>query len=69
MSGNYSFIHDLLQQHVVEHFGYQHVNALRTALHRFPDEPMVKEAFYGESLVKSLQRIRLVKFSGSVSLK
>jgi hypothetical protein len=36
----------------VECFGYQDVNALRTSLHRFPDEPAVKEAFYGESLVK-----------------
>jgi len=30
----------------VKHFGYQDVNALRTALHRFPNEPSVKEAFY-----------------------
>lgn len=37
---------DLIQQHVVEYFGYHHVNALRTALHRFPDETTVKSAFY-----------------------
>ncbi|CAF1030083.1 unnamed protein product [Rotaria sordida] len=37
---------DLIQQHVVEHFGYHHVNALRTALYRFPDDPAVKSAFY-----------------------
>ncbi|CAF3812573.1 unnamed protein product [Rotaria sp. Silwood1] len=40
---------DLIQQHVVEHFGYHHVNALRTALHRFPDDPAVKSAYYGKS--------------------
>ncbi|UJR11100.1 hypothetical protein I4U23_015282 [Adineta vaga] len=37
---------NLIQQYVVEHFGYYDVNALRTALYRFPDEPAVKEAFY-----------------------
>ncbi|CAF1081965.1 unnamed protein product [Rotaria sp. Silwood1] len=37
---------DLIQQHVVEHFGYHDVNALRTALHRFPDDPAVKSAYY-----------------------
>jgi len=41
-----TYIHDLIQQHVVEYFGYRHVNALRTALHRFPDDPIVKAAFY-----------------------
>ncbi|CAF3101163.1 unnamed protein product [Rotaria sp. Silwood2] len=41
-----TYVHDLIQQHVVEYFGYQDVNALRTALHRFPDDPIVKEAFY-----------------------
>jgi hypothetical protein len=40
------FILDLIQQHVVEYFGYHDVNALRTALHRFPNDPAVKEAFY-----------------------
>ncbi|CAF2135336.1 unnamed protein product [Rotaria magnacalcarata] len=35
-----------IQQHVVEHFGYHDVNALRTALHRFPDDPAVKLAYY-----------------------
>ena len=45
--GAVSFDHDLIQQHVVEHFGYRHVNALRTALHRFPDDPVVQSAFYG----------------------
>jgi hypothetical protein len=39
---------DFIQQHVVEHFGYSHVNALRTALARFPDDPIIKEAFYGK---------------------
>ncbi|CAF3756160.1 unnamed protein product [Rotaria sp. Silwood1] len=43
------YILDLIQQHVVEHFGYHHVNALRTALHRFPDDPAVKSAYYGKS--------------------
>ncbi|CAF1577391.1 unnamed protein product [Rotaria sp. Silwood1] len=37
---------DLVQQHVVEHFGYRHVNALRTAISRFPNDPIIKEAFY-----------------------
>ncbi|CAF5214288.1 unnamed protein product, partial [Rotaria magnacalcarata] len=37
---------DLIQQHVVEHFGYHDVNTLRTALHRFPDDPAVKLAYY-----------------------
>ncbi|CAF2120360.1 unnamed protein product [Rotaria magnacalcarata] len=37
---------DLIQQHVVERFGYRHVNALRTAMSRFPDDPIIKEAFY-----------------------
>ncbi|CAF3338629.1 unnamed protein product [Rotaria sp. Silwood2] len=41
-----TYVHDLIQQHVVEYFGYQDVNALRTALHRFPDDPIVQEAFY-----------------------
>ncbi|CAF3376529.1 unnamed protein product [Rotaria socialis] len=40
---------DLIQQHAVEHFGYHDVNALRTALHRFPDDPAVKLAYYGKS--------------------
>ncbi|CAF3303973.1 unnamed protein product [Rotaria socialis] len=48
-----TFIHDVIQQHVVEHFGYRDVNALRTALHRFPDDPIVKEAFYGDALFRS----------------
>jgi hypothetical protein len=37
---------DYIQQHVVEYFGYSHVNALRTAISRFPDDPVIKEAFY-----------------------
>ncbi|CAF4457073.1 unnamed protein product, partial [Didymodactylos carnosus] len=41
-----TFMHDLIQQHVVDYYGYHDVNALRTALHRFPDEPAVKAAFY-----------------------
>lgn len=40
---------DSIQQHVVEHFGYSHVNALRTAISRFPDDPVIKEAFYSKS--------------------
>ena len=39
---------DFIQQHVVEHFGYKNVNALRTAVSRFPDDPVIKEAFYGK---------------------
>jgi hypothetical protein len=39
----------MIQQHVVEYFGYRDVNALRTALYRFPDEPAIKEAFYSKS--------------------
>jgi len=39
---------DLIQQHVVEHFGYSHVNALRTAISRFPDDPVINEAFYSK---------------------
>lgn len=41
-----TMILDLVQQHVVEHFGYSHVNALRSAIARFPDDPVIKEAFY-----------------------
>ena len=41
---------DLIQQHVVEHFGYSHVNALRTVVARFPDDPVIKEAFYSMSI-------------------
>ncbi|CAM2727214.1 unnamed protein product [Rotaria socialis] len=41
-----SHVLDLIQQHVVEHFGYHDVNALRTAFHRFPDDPVVKSAYY-----------------------
>ncbi|CAF1057994.1 unnamed protein product [Rotaria sordida] len=37
---------DLVQQNVVEHFGYSHVNALRTAISRFPDDSIINEAFY-----------------------
>ncbi|CAF1016398.1 unnamed protein product [Adineta ricciae] len=37
---------DSVQQHVVERFGYKHVNSLRTAVSRFPDDPVIKEAFY-----------------------
>jgi hypothetical protein len=33
---------------VIEHFGYRDVNALRTALFRFPDDPIIKAAFYGK---------------------
>jgi hypothetical protein len=39
---------DLIQQHVVEHFGYKNINALRSAVSRFPDDPIIKEAFYGK---------------------
>ncbi|CAF1575960.1 unnamed protein product [Rotaria sp. Silwood1] len=53
-----TLIHDLIQQHVVEHFGYHHVNALRTALYRFPDDPIVKEAFYGKSLLEIIRMNR-----------
>ena len=31
---------------VVKHFGYQYVNALRTALCRFPNELVVQATFY-----------------------
>ncbi|CAF0817966.1 unnamed protein product [Didymodactylos carnosus] len=41
-----TLIHDYLQQSVVEKCGYKHVNALRTALARFPDDPIVQSAFY-----------------------
>ncbi|UJR12545.1 hypothetical protein I4U23_016721 [Adineta vaga] len=41
-----TFVHDLIQQHVVEFFGYHDVNALRTAVYRFPDDPAIKSAFY-----------------------
>jgi len=42
-------MHDLIQQHVIKHFGYRDVNALRTALFRFPNDPIVKAAFYGKA--------------------
>ncbi|CAF1307332.1 unnamed protein product [Adineta steineri] len=41
-----TFVHDLIQKHVVEHFGYHDVNALRTALYRFPNDPVIQAAFY-----------------------
>ncbi|CAF3393471.1 unnamed protein product [Rotaria socialis] len=41
-----TYVHDLVQQHVVKHFGCQDVNALRTALYRFPDDPIIQAAFY-----------------------
>jgi hypothetical protein len=44
---------DSIQQHVVEHFGYSHVNALRTAVSRFPDDPIIKEAFYSKEKKKN----------------
>ncbi|CAF3306756.1 unnamed protein product [Rotaria sp. Silwood2] len=44
-----TYVHDLIQHHVVDYFGYRDVNALRTALHRFPDDPIVQTAFYAES--------------------
>ncbi len=33
---------------MIEHFGYRDVNALRMALFRFPDDQIVKAAFYGK---------------------
>ncbi|CAF4539517.1 unnamed protein product, partial [Rotaria sp. Silwood2] len=48
-----TYVHNLIQQHVVEHFGYRDLNALRTALFRFPDDPIVQAAFYGKSLEKN----------------
>ena len=45
---SFSVVHNFIQQHVVKHFGYDDINALRTALFRFPDDPMIKEAFYGK---------------------
>lgn len=38
---------------MVEYFGYSDINALRTALHRFPDDPVVKSAFYGKGFYGS----------------
>ena len=46
----YRYIHDIIQQHVVEYFGYHDLNALRTALARFPDDPIVQAAFYGKKI-------------------
>ena len=37
---------------MVEYFGYRDVNALRTALFRFPDDPVVQAAFYGKPIGK-----------------
>ncbi len=39
---------------MVEHFGYRDVNAIRTALFRFPDDPIIQAAFYGEILCDRL---------------
>ncbi|CAF1078116.1 unnamed protein product [Adineta steineri] len=44
--GAVTFVHDLIQKHVVEHFGYYDVNALRTASYRFPNDPVIQAAFY-----------------------
>ncbi len=52
---------DSIQQHVVEHFGYSHVNALRTAVSRFPDDPIIKEAFYSKEKTRVIHFIVLVK--------
>ena len=46
-------VHNLVQQHVVEHFGFRDVNALRTALFRFPNDPVVQAAFYGTHRLES----------------
>jgi hypothetical protein len=56
-SYTYSFVHNLIQQHVVEHFGYNDVNALRTALFRFPNDPIIQAAFYGKSRAKNCSNI------------
>lgn len=48
LSFSISQILNSIQQHVVEHFGYKDINALRTALYRFPDEPAVQDVFYGK---------------------
>ena len=48
LSSSFRTILDSIQQHVVERYGYGHVNALRTAVARFPDDPVVNEAFYGK---------------------
>ena len=40
----------------MEYFGYHDVNALRTALYRFPDEPAIKSAYYGESWLTPLKK-------------
>lgn len=44
----FRYVHDLIQQYVVEYFGYHDVSALQTALHRFPNDPIVQSAFYGK---------------------
>lgn len=46
ISNRFRQILENIQQHVVEQFGYRHVNALRTANARFPDDPIIREAFY-----------------------
>jgi len=45
----------------VEYFGYRDVNALRTALFRFPDDPVVQAAFYGKPL-KAVSASRIFPF-------
>jgi hypothetical protein len=53
---------DSIQQHVVEHFGYSHVNALRTAVSRFPDDPIIKEAFYSKEKKRTIHFIIHINF-------
>ncbi len=60
-------MHNLIQQHVVEHFGYKDVNALRTALSRFPDDPIVQSAFYGKLFNNTFSYIKNIYFSPCIS--
>ncbi len=69
-------LHDHLQQIVVEKYGFKHVNALRTALYRFPNDPIINSVFYikynritqGKYFInKPIQNINLFNIDGQLT--
>ena len=46
----------------MEYFGYRDVNALRTALFRFPDDPIVQAAFYGKDDSPTMRVTHTISF-------
>lgn len=59
---------EYIQQHVVESFGYRDVNALRTAFSRFPDDPIIREAFYSKCL-RSFTTMPMIRFDSVALVK